>query len=138
MSNFSKIFRNVTYDNIKSHKKAGLHTFYRKYIFRKTSGGVKLTPNLMKLTENSFFQLVICIFAKQDNNDQWLSKITCFYKLFIFTSIKFISRNIECDCHYKQIKVISRANYTRNMRFSIADKKYNLLKSKGKRITLYH
>ena len=31
----------MTYDNIKSHKKPGLS---RRYIFRKSTGGVKLTP----------------------------------------------------------------------------------------------
>ena len=46
MRNFNEIFRkSVTYENIQSHKKAGLHLFSRRYIFRKTIGGrVKLTP----------------------------------------------------------------------------------------------
>ena len=30
----------MTYDNIKSHKKAGFHLLFRTYIFRKTTGGV--------------------------------------------------------------------------------------------------
>ena len=46
--------------------KAGLHAFYRNYIFGKTTREVKLTPSLVKLGENSFFQLAICKFAKQD------------------------------------------------------------------------
>ena len=33
--------KNVTYDNIKSHKKPGLHPLSRRYIFGKTTGGVK-------------------------------------------------------------------------------------------------
>ena len=36
----------MTYDNIKSHKKPGFHTFSEKHIVQKTAGeeGVKLTP----------------------------------------------------------------------------------------------
>ena len=34
MRNFNEIFRKVgTYDNIKSHKKPGLHTLSRRWIF---------------------------------------------------------------------------------------------------------
>ena len=41
-----EIFRkDVTFENIKSHKKPGLHLLFRRCIFQKTaSGGVKLTP----------------------------------------------------------------------------------------------
>ena len=40
MRNFNGIFRkDVTYDNIKSYKKAGFHPLFRRYIFRKTTGG---------------------------------------------------------------------------------------------------
>ena len=48
--NFREIFgKDVPYDNIKSHKKAGFHPLFGRYIFRKTTGGeggreVKLTP----------------------------------------------------------------------------------------------
>ena len=62
----------TTYDVIKSYKKTELHAFYRKYIFGKTILGMKLTHSLIKVRENSFFQLVIWKFSKQDNNDQWL------------------------------------------------------------------
>ena len=43
---FNKIFRKVlAYDNIKSHKKPGIHPLSRKCIFGKTTGeGVKLPP----------------------------------------------------------------------------------------------
>ena len=34
----------MTYSNIKSHKEARFHPLFRRYIFRKTIGGVKLTP----------------------------------------------------------------------------------------------
>ena len=47
LRNCNKNFmRDVTFDNIKSHKKPGLHTLSRRYIFGKTTGGggVKLTP----------------------------------------------------------------------------------------------
>ena len=49
--NFNKIFRkDVTYGNIKSHKKPGVHPLSRRYIFEKTIGrGVKLTlPSLLR------------------------------------------------------------------------------------------
>ena len=35
--------KDVTYDNIKSHKKPRFHPLFGKYIFGKTMGGVKLT-----------------------------------------------------------------------------------------------
>ena len=45
----NKIFRkDVTYDNIRSHKKTGFELLFRSSIFRKTTGGrgrVKLTPS---------------------------------------------------------------------------------------------
>ena len=45
MRNFNEIFRkNVAYDNIESHKKPWFHLLFRRYIFRKTTGEVKLTP----------------------------------------------------------------------------------------------
>ena len=38
--NFNEVFRKlVTYDNIESKKKTGLHPFFEKRIFGKTSGG---------------------------------------------------------------------------------------------------
>ena len=40
LRNSNETFRkDVTYYNIKSHKKAGLHTLPRRYIFGKTTGG---------------------------------------------------------------------------------------------------
>ena len=40
MSNFNEILRkDVTYDNIKIHKKAGLHPLSRRCILEKTTGG---------------------------------------------------------------------------------------------------
>ena len=39
LRNFNEILRkDLTYDNIKSHKKPGFHPFFRGYIFRKTKG----------------------------------------------------------------------------------------------------
>ena len=39
LKNFNEISReDATYDNIKSHKKAGLHPLFRRYSFRKTTG----------------------------------------------------------------------------------------------------
>ena len=40
-----EIFRkDVTYDNIETHKKPGLHPLFGRYICGKTTGRVKLTP----------------------------------------------------------------------------------------------
>ena len=40
LRNFNEIFRkDVTYDNIKSHKKPGLHPVPEKHIFGKITGG---------------------------------------------------------------------------------------------------
>ena len=40
MRNLNEIFgKDVTYDNIKSHKKEGFHPFFRRDIFGKTTGG---------------------------------------------------------------------------------------------------
>ena len=45
MRNFNEIFRkDVTGDNVKSHKKLGLHPFSEKHISGKTAGGFNLTP----------------------------------------------------------------------------------------------
>ena len=49
LRNFIEIFRkdfrkDVTYDNIKSHKKPGLHLFSEKNIFGKTTGGGSNCP----------------------------------------------------------------------------------------------
>ena len=45
LRNFNEIFRkDVNFDNIKSHKKTGFHPLFRRYIFRKTTVGVQLTP----------------------------------------------------------------------------------------------
>ena len=39
MRNFNESFkRDVTYDNIRSHKKLGLHSFSKKLIFGKATG----------------------------------------------------------------------------------------------------
>ena len=40
LSNFKEIFRkDVPYGNIKIHKKTGFQPLFRRYIFRKTTGG---------------------------------------------------------------------------------------------------
>ena len=56
---FNEIFRkNVTCDNIKSHKKSSLHPLFRRHNIRKsTGGGVKLAPSLLsiKVKYKAFF-----------------------------------------------------------------------------------
>ena len=55
LKNFNEIFReDATYDNIKSHKKAGLHPLFRRCSFRKTTGdSIKPSPPVfLGLKEN--------------------------------------------------------------------------------------
>ena len=43
--NFNEIFRNdVAYDNIKNHKNPGIHYLFSRCFFKKTTAGVKLSP----------------------------------------------------------------------------------------------
>ena len=51
LMNFNEIFRkDVTYANIKSHKKPEFHTPFKGYIFEKNHrGGVNLTPSLFRV-----------------------------------------------------------------------------------------
>ena len=45
MRNLHEIFRkDVTYDNIKSHKKTGFHPLFSRYIFGKTTGESQTDP----------------------------------------------------------------------------------------------
>ena len=45
LSNLNEIFRkDVTYDNIKSHKEAGFHSLFRRRTFRKTTGAGQIDP----------------------------------------------------------------------------------------------
>ena len=47
LRNFNEIFKeDVTYNNIKSHKKPGLHPFSEKHIFGKITGGDKCKKGL--------------------------------------------------------------------------------------------
>ena len=43
LRNFNKILRkDGTYDHIESHKKPGFHPLFRRYIFRKATGGYQI------------------------------------------------------------------------------------------------
>ena len=63
----------MTYDNIKSHKKPGLHLFSEKYIFEKTTvrGQIDLSLVVLRLKptflligyKNSFKRLTVKIFS---------------------------------------------------------------------------
>ena len=45
LRNFKELFRkDVAYDKIKGHKKAGFHPLSRKHIFGKTTGGSQTDP----------------------------------------------------------------------------------------------
>ena len=43
--------KDVTYDNIKSHKKSGLYPLYRRYIIGKTTGGQINFFSLLRFNE---------------------------------------------------------------------------------------
>ena len=50
MRNFNETFRkDVSYDNIKSHKETELYSPFRKYSFGKTTWGSNLPSNISKL-----------------------------------------------------------------------------------------
>ena len=56
---FNEIFRkDVTYDNIKSHKKTVVHPFSTKLFFGKTTGGVKWNNPLPPPPDPPFLGLI--------------------------------------------------------------------------------
>ena len=55
MKNFNEIFRKVvTFYNIKSHKKTGIHPLFRRYIFRKITTVLGLKGDVSKFRERYF------------------------------------------------------------------------------------
>ena len=56
LRNFNEIFRkDVTYDNIKSHKNPGFHPLFRRCIFRKTTRGGRIDlPAVLGLSNKAF------------------------------------------------------------------------------------
>ena len=46
----------MTYDNTKSHKKSGLHSLSRRYIFRNTTGRAQIDPS-SRLRVNNMVQI---------------------------------------------------------------------------------
>ena len=83
-----EIFRkDVNCDNIKSHKKPGFHPLFRRYIFWKTTGGVKLTlPSRFRvkyLIHNMIHQ-VIQIFH---SSLELILKMYSFCMTFLYFSI---------------------------------------------------
>ena len=61
LRNFNEIFRkDVTYENIESHKKAWLQPLSRGCIFRKNTGGVKfISPSLYRANVSEEFSEII-------------------------------------------------------------------------------
>ena len=58
LRNINEIFRrDVTYDNIKSHKRAGPHHLSEKYLFEKTTGEGQIKGFLGLITK-AFFQSI--------------------------------------------------------------------------------
>ena len=83
MRNFKEISRKD--DNIKSHKKPGFNPLFRRYNFRKTTAGVKLTP-----TPSAVLELSIFFWTPLD---EWL------------WSIKIILWKTTCFRHWNNIQV---------------------------------
>ena len=61
LRNFNQILRkDVTYDNIKSQKKTRFHPLFRRYIFRKITGEVKLTtPAVLGLNKTNISSMYL-------------------------------------------------------------------------------
>ena len=51
--------KNVTYDNIKSHKKQGSHRNPRRYTFGKTTGGFKWTPEAIVSWNYMYYEAIV-------------------------------------------------------------------------------
>ena len=94
MRNFNKVFRkDMTYDNIKSHKKARLHTLSRRHIFRKKHRWVKLYTTPPPPPPLSFFRVKL------------VEEIDVRYK-----KIK-IKQHKHAVCETKAPRVIEKINY---------------------------
>ena len=94
LRNFNEIFRkDVTYDNIKSHKKPGIHPLSRRYIL-KTTGSSNWPPSLLRI---KFCFSILSIFYR-------IISICCFA---IFTTDFFLlllERKVSCCCFFKEVK----------------------------------
>lgn len=87
MKNFNEVFRkNVAFDDIKSHKKVGIHALSRKYIFGKTIGSeIKLIPlplNLfrVKMKKNVGIRLRAIKFIKETEQTPSMFKVNKEYQ----------------------------------------------------------
>ena len=86
MMNFYQIFRkNLSYDNIKSHQKSGLHALSRKHNFGKITGReCQIDPTTFVGLERTF-----------NTTDRRLDTIkiflNCFSPFYVYTYLKFFS-----------------------------------------------
>ena len=70
--NFNEIFRNdVAYDNI-NHKKPGIHYRFSRCILKKTTGGVKLSPNLFRIKNIS---MTLWLISTQDLETVYICQV---------------------------------------------------------------
>ena len=109
MRNFNEVFgKDLPYDNIKSHKKAGVYPLFRKYSFRITTGQgqidsppphpaslLRVNASLIILFYKSFYKHVLNSFIHivVDKSTLFADKST----LFVDKSILFVDKSILFD-----------------------------------------
>ena len=105
LEEFNEIFRkDVTYGNIKSHKKPGFHPLFRRYIFRKSTGrGFKLTlpPVVLGLRKKFGFIYTTPIYSLSLNSrnlGQYCKYQLIKYKLWENTLHNAWGSQEESDC----------------------------------------
>ena len=80
--NLNEIFRkDVTYDNIKSHKKSGFRPLFRRYIFEKTTAGGQIYPPCRFRAKIVPFGLFISKTAHMFHVCSDFQKFSSFFKL---------------------------------------------------------
>ena len=85
----------MSQDNVKSHKKQEFHPLFRRYIFRKTTRGVKLTPSppaILGLRFPNHFKSNLWSTAEKSREKQGKAEVLVIFELrFYFESVKKIA-----------------------------------------------
>ena len=86
----------MTYDNVKSYKKPAFQPLFRRYIFRKTTGGVVLGLN--QFCCNALLRRPINLFEKDSHQHNLSSGCLQLYQQ---NCLNILPRNV---CFPKQVK----------------------------------